>query len=34
MSAILAFVEEMIAFINSGADVFAIIHKFFDFFGA
>ncbi len=32
MSAILAFVEEIISFIESGAGVFDIIQKFFDFF--
>lgn len=34
LTAILNFIEEMIAFINSGAGVFEIIRKFFEFFGA
>ncbi|MPN49593.1 hypothetical protein SDC9_197215 [bioreactor metagenome] len=33
MSAILALVQQVIALISSGADVFEIIQTFFDFFG-
>ncbi len=33
MSAILAFVEQIFNMISSGADVFEIIKKFFEFLG-